>query len=128
MSISGETPDEATSLAYTGIEEAAARLREFLAGLAPRLRPCPAFLNMVSVQAIELEPVSDLSKEHGCVVVLPVGEICELELKAVPGVEGISEADQLEDFRPLDLPPEDYITYAAVAIRAIYREVRRRDF
>ncbi len=128
MSISGETPDEANSLAYTGIEETAARLRELLAGLAPRLRPFPAFLNMVSVQAIELELVSDMSKEHGCLVFLPDCEICELELKAVPGVEGISEADQLEDFRPLDLPPEDYITYAAVAIRAIYREVRRRDF
>ncbi len=126
MSLSGETPDEATSSAYTTIDEAAARLRELLAGLAPRLRPFPAFLNMVSVQAIELEPVSDMSKDYGCVVVLPDGEICELELKAVPGVEGISEADQLEDFRPLDLPPEDYIMYAAVAIRAIYREVRRR--
>ncbi len=128
MSLSGETPDEATSSAYTGIEEAAARLRELLAGLAPRLRPFPAFLNMVSVQAIELEPVSDMSKDHGCVVVLPDGEICELELKAVPGIEGISEVDQLEDFRPLDLSPEDYIMYAAGAIRAIYREVRRRDW
>ena len=127
MSLSGETPDDATSLAYTGIEEAAAGLRELLAGLAQRLRPFPAFLNMVSVQAIELEPVSDMAKEHGCVVVLPDGEICELELKAVPGIEGISEADQLEDFRPLDLYAEDYIMYAAAAIRAIYREVRRRD-
>ena len=123
----GETPDEATSSDYTTIDEAAARLRELLVGLAPRLRPFPAFLNMVSVQAIELEPVSDMSKDHGCVVVLPDGEICELELKAVPGVEGISEADHLEDFRPLDLSPEDYIMYAAVAIRAIYVEVRRRD-
>ena len=126
MSISGETPDEATSSADTGIEEAAAMLRELLAGLAPRFRPFPAFLNMVSVQAIELEPVWDMAKEHGCVVVLPDGEICELELNAVPGVEGISDADQLEDFRPLDLSPEDYIMYAATAIRVIYREVRRR--
>ncbi len=127
MNLSGETPDEATSSAYTAIEEAAAQLRGLLAGLAPRLRPFPAFLNMVSLQAIELEPVSDMSEEHGCVVVLPDGEICELELKAVPGIEGIIEVDQLEDFRPLDLSPEDYITYAAAAIRAIYREVRRRD-
>ena len=127
MSLSGERPDETTSSAYIGIEDAAARLRELLARLAPDLRPFPAFLNMVSVQAIELEPVSDMSKEHGCVVVLPDGEICELELKAVPGIEGISEVDQLEDFRPLDLSPEDYIIYAAAAIRAIYLEVRRRD-
>ena len=127
MNLSGETPDEAASSAYTAIEEAAAQLRGLLAGLAPRLRPFPAFLNMVSVQAIELEPDSDMSKDHGCVVVLPDGEICELELKVIPGVEGISEADQLEDFRPLDLPPEDYIMYAAVAIRAIYQAVRRRN-
>ena len=75
MSLSGETQDGATSSAYTGIEEAAERLRELLARLALGLRPSPAFLNMVSVQAIELELVSDMSEELGCVVVLPDGEI-----------------------------------------------------
>ena len=126
MSLSGDKPDESTSAAHTDVEEVAARLGELLAGLAPRLRPFPAFLNMISVQAIELEPVSDMSKAYGCVVVFPDGEIRELDLKAVPGVQGIRGAHQLEEFRPLDLPAEDYIIYAA-AIRGNYRQIGRRD-
>ena len=37
------------------LRDAAARLRELLAELAHNLRPFPAFLNMASVQAVELE-------------------------------------------------------------------------
>jgi len=37
------------------LRDAEARLRELLAELAHNLRPFPAFLNMASVQAVELE-------------------------------------------------------------------------
>ena len=40
------------------LRDAAARLRELLAELAQSLRPFPAFLNMDSLQAVELEPPS----------------------------------------------------------------------
>ena len=71
---SGETRIAADVL----LEEAAGRLRLVVAELAAGLRPFPAFLNMVSVQAVELDPPSLIESDRGCVVVLPDGEICEL--------------------------------------------------
>lgn len=121
-SSSGESRTAADAL----LEEAAGRLRLVLAALATRLRPFPAFLNMVSVQALELDPPSLIEAGRGCVVVLPDGEICELDLRAMPGIEGITETDQAEEFRKLDLPAHEYVVYAAAAIHALYLELRRR--
>ena len=126
MGLEWKTPEEPASTTDALLEEAASRLRDILAGLASRLRPFPAFLDMVSVQAVELEPTLGNTADHGCVVVLPDGEICELDLKVVPGVQGITDTDQLEEYRQLDLPAEDYIVYAAAAIRALVQELRRR--
>tara|TARA_B100000315_G_scaffold169291_1_gene157859 strand:+ start:232 stop:618 length:387 start_codon:yes stop_codon:yes gene_type:complete len=108
------------------VVEAASCLRQLLAELASRLRPFPAFLNMTSLQAVELDLMPEGMPDRGCVVVLPCGEICELDLKVLPGIEGISESDQLEEFREMDLPPEEYILYAASAIRLLYLELARR--
>ena len=119
---SGETRTAADAL----LEEAAGRLRLVVAELAARLRPFPAFLDMVSVQAVELDPPSLIEAGRGCVVVLPDGEICELDLKAMPGIEGITETNQAEEFRKLELPAHEYVVYAAEAIHALYRELRRR--
>jgi hypothetical protein len=105
---------------------AASSLRQLLAELASRLRPFPAFLNMTSLQAVELDLMPEGMPDQGCVVVLPGGEICELDLKVLPGIEGISESDQLEEFREMELPPEEYIMYAASAIRLLYLELARR--
>lgn len=118
----GQTPTAADAL----LEEAAGRLRLVVAELATRLRPFPAFLNMVSVQAVELAPPSLIEADRGCVVVLPDGEICELDLKVMPGIEGITETDQAEEFRELDLPAHEYVVYAAEAIQALYLELLRR--
>ena len=108
------------------MEETAAWLHHVVASLAARLRPFPEFLNMATIQAIELELPEGPARELGCVVVLPDGEICELELKVIPGASGPSEVDQVEEYRQLDLPPEQYIQYAASAIGALYEELRRR--
>ena len=119
-------PQQPQPKVVTLIEETAAQLRDLLIDLASRLRPFPAFLNMTSIQAIELEPLPGQFQDHGCVVVLPSGEICELELMALPGIQGIREVDQVEQLRELELPPEDYVVYAASAIRLLYQELRRR--
>jgi hypothetical protein len=108
------------------VVEAASRLHQLLAELASSLRPFPAFLNMTSLQAVELDLMPEGMPDRGCVVVLPGGEICELDLKVLPGIEGISDSDQLEEFREMYLPPEEYIMYAASAIRLLYLEVARR--
>ena len=119
--------EQPESTAQESVEQAASYLRELLADLASRLRPFPAFLDMVSLQAMELDPLPDPPEDLGCVVVLPGGEICQLDLKVLPGIEGVLDIDPVEEFTQLDLPPEDYINYAASAVRLIYRELRRRD-
>lgn len=112
--------------AESTLREAAARLRELLAELAQKLQPFPAFLNMASVQAVELEPSFAPTADHGCVVVLPEGEICEMDLSVMPGIQGIMDIDQVERFTELELPDEEYIVYAATAIRLLSQELRRR--
>ena len=108
---------------------AAAQLHETVVELASRLRPFPPFLNMATVQAIELELPPGLSAgaSLGCVVVLADGEICELEMEVIPGPAGPADVDQIERYRELDLPPEDYVLLAAAALHAIYRELQRRS-
>ena len=110
--------------------ETAGRLRATVAGLASQLRPFPSFLGMSTIQAIELElPAGSGFRpppELGCVVVLPDGEISELDLKLIPGPDGPTDIDQVEEFTELDLPPEQYIAYATVAVRLLQAEIGRR--
>lgn len=110
------------------LERTAAQMQQALAQLASQLRPFPPFLGMTSLQAIELEPPPELAarRDLGCIVALPDGEICELELTAIAGPAGPADVDQVERYRPLDLPPEDYLPLAAAALAAIYRELARR--
>jgi len=114
------------SAANAVLEEAAAGLAQILAEMAPQLEPFPAFLNMVSVQAIELEPGLQSREDRGCLVVCPDGGIRSLELTAIPGAAGVADVDQVEQFQELDLPPEEYIAYAAQAVELLYAELRRR--
>ena len=115
------------SAAGTVLAEAAAGLVQILAEMASQLEPFPAFLNMTSVQAIELEPGSETvlqpGGDRGCLVICPDGGIRRLELTAIPGVAGV---DQVEQFQELDLPLAEYIGYAAQAVELLYAELRRR--
>ena len=108
----------------------AERLRGTVAQLATQLRPFPAFLGMNTLQAIELElPPGSLFQpppELGCVVVLPDGEISELDLRNIPGPDGPADVDQVEEFTELDLPSEQYVAYATVALRLLQAEIERR--
>ena len=83
------------------------------------------------MQAIELElpPGAgfQLPSELGCVVVLPNGEISELDLRLIPGAVGPAEVDQVEQFTELDLPPELYIAYATMAIQLLQVEIARQN-
>ena len=97
-----------------------------MARAALGLRPFPPFMNMVSLQAIELQPPFHGFPDRGCVVVLPDGRICQLDLKVIPGMPGLSDVDQIEEFLELDLPTEEYILYATEAIRVLVREMDRR--
>ena len=108
------------------LDTIAAQLGEAVAELAARMRPFPAFMGMTSLQAIELEPPAESRNDWGCVVVLPDGEICELELEVIPGPVGPTDVDQVDRFRPLELSTGDYIHFAAAALRTMGRELDRR--
>ena len=114
------------SAAGSVLEEAGAGLSQILAEMAARLDPFPAFLNMVSIQAIELETVLDSKEDRGCLVVCPDGEIRRLELMGIPGGAGVADAEQVEQLQDLALPPEEFILYAAQAVELLYAELRRR--
>ena len=107
------------------LEQAASHLQETVVELAGRLQPFPAFLGMNSLQAMELEPPAESRSEWGCVVVLPDGEICELELEVIPGPVGPTDVDQVEKYKPLELSAEDYIHFAACALRLMAQELGR---
>ena len=126
MKLEGSSLEELEAASESALEGTAAQLRGLLAHLALRLRPFPAFLNMLSVQAVELEPPLRPVADRGCVVVLPDGDICRLDLTVVPGVQGVRDVDHVEEFRELELSAEEYIVYAATAIRELCRELRRR--
>ena len=126
MGSKDDNPQQPQQAAITLIEDTAKHLRGLLADLASRLRPFPSFLNMVSVQAIELEPVTGTSQDRGCIVVLPDGQICELDLLVLPGIQGLREIDSVEEFTELELAPEEYIVYAASAIQLVYKELQHR--
>ncbi|MCH7736124.1 MAG: hypothetical protein IH872_01860 [Chloroflexi bacterium] len=112
------------------MRETAERLRATVAELASQLRPFPPFFGMSTLQAVELElpPGSGPQPppELGCVVVLPDGEISELDLRSIPGPGGPVDIDQVEVFTELDLPPEQYIAYATVAVQLLQAEISLR--
>ena len=102
-----------------------------VAELASQLRPFPPFYGMSTLRAIELELPTGTAvlppSELGCVVVLPDGEISELDLRNIPGPDGPAAVDQVEEFTELDLPPEQYIAYATVAVQLLQVEIQRRS-
>ena len=109
------------------LAESVGKLEAMLAELCARLDPFPAFLGMSTIQAVELEPALPSPTDRGCVVVTPDGTIAELDVAAIPGVVGVLEVDQVEQFKPLDdLSAEEYLVYLAAAIRALSEELRRR--
>ena len=121
-----ESMHDAQESAKAALQDEAYRLHELVADLSASLNPFPAFLGMVTIQAIELQPGIKDMPDRGCVVVIPGGEICELELKLMVGAEGVSDVDQTAQFTELDLPPDEYIVYAALATRLLYQELLLR--
>ena len=107
--------------------QASAGLEAIVADLCGRLQPFPAFLGMTTIQAIELDPTPPPLSDLGCVVVTPDGVIAELDVTAIPGVVGVLEVDQVEEFRPLELPAPARLTYLTEAVRVLAAEIARRQ-
>ena len=123
MEEEGRGPREEKDATEAALKEAARQLHDILKRLAARLTPFPAFMGMTSIQAVELEPQGPQTPDRGCVVVCPDGELYELMLGLIPGPTGLAEADPVEEFRALDLPPGEYIPYACAAITALTKRL-----
>ena len=111
----------------TGLWQTAALLEATVADLCGRLQPFPAFLGMTTIQAIELDPYPVPLPDLGGVVLTPDGTIAELDVAAIPGIVGVLEVDQVEEFRPLDLPVQAHLVYLTEAIRVLASEIARRE-
>ena len=121
------TPNPAATAATAAIlETAAAQLETLLADLCQRLQPFPSFLGMATIQAVELEPALTPARDLGCLVVTPDGEIAALDITPIPGIVGVLEVDQVEQFQPVDLTPEERLIYLLAAVRQLDAELRRR--
>ena len=107
--------------------QAAASLETIVADLCRRLQPFPSFLGMTTIQAIELDPMPAPLPDLGCVVLTPDGVIAELDVTAIPGIVGVLEVDQVEEFRPLELPAPARLTYLTEAVRVLVAEIASRD-
>ena len=118
-------PDEAQNAA-TALATAVSELETILSRLCRRLSPFPAFLGMATIQAVELEPALTPTRDLGCVVVTPDGAIAGLDIAVLPGIVGVLEVDQVEQFTPLDLTTEEYLIYLAAAVKTLSGELRRR--
>ena len=106
--------------------QAAAGLETIVADLCRRLQPFPSFLGMTTIQAIELDPMPAPLPDLGCVVLTPDGVIAELDVTAIPGIVGVLEVDQVEEFRPLELPAPARLTYLTEAVRVLAAEIAGR--
>ena len=106
---------------------AVAGLETIVSGLCETLRPFPAFLGMTTIQAIELDPHPAPLPDLGCVVVTPDGVIAELDVTAIPGVVGVLEVDQVEEFRPLEMPAYARLIYLTEAVRVLAGEIASRS-
>ena len=123
----GETSyEKLQEMASASLVETAIRLRSVLVELASRLQPFPGFMGMVSVQALEVDPAFRPKADRGCVVLLPTGEICLLDLGVLPGADTERAVDHVEEFLELDLPVDEYIVYATAGVNMLVEELRRR--
>ena len=105
---------------------AVARLESLVADLCRALDPFPAFLGMTTIQALELDPQPAPAADMGRVVVTPDGTIAELDVTAIPGVVGVLEVDQVEEFRPVELADYAYLIYLTEAVRVLSTEIAGR--
>ena len=108
------------------VRRTAEELARLLEEMARALDPFPSFLGMRTLQAVEVE--GDLpGPERGCIVVTPEGRLCELAIRMLPAPLETGVVDTVEEFRELDLSPEEFVFYARRAIRTLARLLQERE-
>ena len=91
-------------------EECAKNLELVSERVANSLSMFPGFLNMETVQAIEIEPYMD-GPDRGCVVVCPDGHLYEFVLEILSGPESVGGYQHSDNLKELDLSNIEKIVY-----------------
>ena len=97
------------------LNKANTQLQELLVKLATSIKIFPGFLDMDTVQAIELEPIVGFP-DRGCIVVTPEGFLKEMVLSILPGAATLGGYEQSEQLTDLDLPSHEETIYLYCAI------------
>jgi hypothetical protein len=102
------------------IETTARQLRDLLHEAVAQLDPFPPFPGSFFTYGIEVEGGAAESRERGCVVLAPDGDLYELEISMDPSRQSIDPiAGRDEKLKKLDLHPRDYILYACDALTKV---------
>ena len=109
--------------ADAALERAAERLRRLLAEAVGALDPFPPFPGAFFSYGIEVEAPGAESPDLGCVVLAPDGELYELRMgQELPALD-LELADpvalRMEELKPLELHPRDYVIYAYNALTRV---------
>ena len=78
--------------------------------VANSLSVFPGFLNMETVQAIEIEPFKD-GPDRGCVVICPNGHLYEFVLEILSGPDSVGGYQHSDNLKELDLSIIEKIVY-----------------
>ena len=78
--------------------------------VANSLSVFPGFLNMETVQAIEIEPFKD-GPDRGCVVICPAGHLYEFVLEILSGPDSVGGYQHSDNLKELDLSNIEKIVY-----------------
>ena len=92
------------------IEECAKNLELVSATVANSLSVFPGFLNMETVQAIEIELYMD-GPDRGCVVVCPDGHLYEFVLEIISGPDSIGGYQHSDNLKELNLTDIEKVLY-----------------
>ena len=92
------------------LEECARNLELVSEKVANFLSVFPGFLNMETVQAIEIEPFID-GPDRGCVVICPDGHLYEFVLEILSGPESVGGYQHSDNLKELDLSNIEKIVY-----------------
>ena len=92
------------------LEGCARNLELVSENVANSLSVFPGFLNMETVQAIEIEPFKD-GPDRGCVVICPDGHLYEFVLEILSGPDSVGGYQHSDNLKELDLSNIEKIVY-----------------
>ena len=109
------------------LERATVELRKLLQELAASLDPFPRFMDVTSIEAVEVDAHGASNPDKGCIVVCPDGELRELVLRMIPGPFDSGGVEQIEEMNEPDMTSGEYVAYAHAAVHELSRILEERQ-